>query len=109
MRKPPNENSRLKTILYLCRMKRLTSLLLHTPVVALLWNLLVVYCAYTLCRAIFVAMNWSLYAGTLTMSHGVELFGAGLLFDTPAHLPAPLALQGAPRRLSGGAVDLRYR
>ena len=67
-------------------MKRLTSLLLHTPVVALLWNLLVVYCAYTLCRAIFVAMNWSLYAGTLTMSHGVELFGAGLLFDTPAIL-----------------------
>ena len=56
------------------------------PVCWLLWDLLVVYCAYTLCRAAFLALNWSLYAGTLTMGHGLELFGAGLLFDTPAIL-----------------------
>ena len=31
-------------------------------------------------------LNWSLYAGTLTFGHGLELFGAGLLFDTPAIL-----------------------
>ena len=54
--------------------------------VALLWDLLVVYCAYTLCRAVFLALNWSLYAGTITLTHGLELFGAGLLFDTPAIL-----------------------
>jgi len=53
---------------------------------ALLWNLLVVYCAYTLCRIVFLALNWSLYAGSITMNHSVELFGAGLLFDTPAIL-----------------------
>ncbi len=52
----------------------------------LIWDLLVVYVAYTLCRAVFLALNWSLYAGTLTMVHGLELFGAGLLFDTPAIL-----------------------
>jgi phosphoglycerol transferase MdoB-like AlkP superfamily enzyme len=52
----------------------------------LIWDLLVVYVAYTLCRAVFLALNWSLYAGTLTMGHGLELFGAGLLFDTPAIL-----------------------
>ena len=56
------------------------------PIVALLWDLLVVYVAYTLCRGIFLMLNWSLYAGTMTWEHGAELFGAGLLFDTPAIL-----------------------
>ena len=66
-------------------MKRYSSL--HgTPVVGLVWNLLVVYVAYTLCRCVFLALNWSLYAGTMTLAHGAELFGAGLLFDTPAIL-----------------------
>ena len=58
----------------------------NIPIVTLLWDLLVVYCAYTLCRAVFLMLNWSLYAGTLTFGHGLELFGAGLLFDTPAIL-----------------------
>ena len=56
------------------------------PLAAVLWDLLVVYIAYTLCRGVFLALNWSLYAGTLTWSHGLGLFGAGLLFDTPAIL-----------------------
>ena len=58
----------------------------NIPLVAVLWDLLVVYCAYTLCRGIFLALNWSLYANTLTWGHGLGLFGAGLLFDTPAIL-----------------------
>ena len=58
----------------------------NIPLVNLLWDLLVVYIAYTLCRGIFTILNWSLYAGTLTWGHGLELFGAGLLFDTPAIL-----------------------
>ena len=44
------------------------------------------YIAYTLCRGVFLILNWSLYAGTLTLGHGMKLFGAGLLFDTPAIL-----------------------
>ena len=52
----------------------------------LIWDLLIVYCAYSLCRAVFLALNWSLYAGTMTFAHATELFGAGLLFDTPAIL-----------------------
>ena len=60
--------------------------LLNSTIPALLWDLLVVYIAYTLCRGIFTVLNWSLYAGTLTWGHGLELFGAGLLFDTPAIL-----------------------
>ena len=59
---------------------------LNNAIMGLVWNLLVVYGAYTLCRAIFLALNWPLYAGTLTLGHGMELFGAGLLFDTPAIL-----------------------
>jgi phosphoglycerol transferase MdoB-like AlkP superfamily enzyme len=66
-------------------MKRPESLS-SSPVLGLIWNLLVVYCAYTICRAVFLALNWSLYAGTLTLGHTLELFGAGLLFDTPAIL-----------------------
>ncbi len=53
---------------------------------ALVWNLLVAFMAYTLCRIVFLTLNWSLYAGTLTLGHTMELFGAGLLFDTPAIL-----------------------
>ena len=58
----------------------------NIPLIAVLWDLVVVYIAYTLCRGIFLILNWSLYAGTLTWGHGMKLFGAGLLFDTPAIL-----------------------
>ena len=60
--------------------------LFKIPLVAVLWDLLVVYVAYTLCRGVFLILNWPLYAGTLSWSHGLGLFGAGLLFDTPAIL-----------------------
>ena len=53
---------------------------------AIVWNLLIAFMAYTLCRIVFLTLNWSLYAGTLTLGHTMELFGAGLLFDTPAIL-----------------------
>ena len=58
----------------------------NIPLAAALWDLLMVYVAYTVCRAVFLMLNWSLYADTLTWSHGFGLFGAGLLFDTPAIL-----------------------
>ena len=53
---------------------------------ALLNNLLVVYVLFTLCRLVFLLTNWNLYAGTLTWSHALSLFSAGLLFDTSAIL-----------------------
>ncbi len=58
----------------------------NIPLAAAFWDLLMVYVAYTVCRAVFLMLNWSLYADTLTWSHGFGLFGAGLLFDTPAIL-----------------------
>ena len=62
--------------------------------IALLWNLLVVYVAYTLCRVAFLLTNWTLYSGTLTWSHAMELFRAGLIFDTTAilYLNIPIIL-----------------
>jgi phosphoglycerol transferase MdoB-like AlkP superfamily enzyme len=35
---------------------------------------------------IFVLANWTIYSGTLTWGHTLELFGAGLIFDTSAIL-----------------------
>lgn len=68
-------------------MKRTSSSFLSRAALpGILWDILVVYLAYTLCRAVFLALNWPLFAGTMTLSHGMELFGAGLLFDTPAIL-----------------------
>ena len=66
-------------------MKQLNRLL-NATIPALLWDLFVVYCAYAMCRLVFLVANWSLYAGTLTFGHGLGLFGAGVLFDTPAIL-----------------------
>ena len=62
--------------------------------IALLWNLLVLYLAYTLCRLAFLLTNWTLYSGTLTWSHAMELFRAGLIFDTTAilYLNIPIIL-----------------
>ncbi len=56
------------------------------PVVALLSNLLLVYVLFTLCRLVFLAVNWPMYADTMTWSHAVSLFVAGLKFDTTAIL-----------------------
>ena len=56
------------------------------PIFALLSNLLVVYVLFSLCRLVFLLVNWSLYADTLSLSHGLSLFAAGIIFDTSAIL-----------------------
>ena len=59
---------------YLCHLK------------AWLWNLLIVYIAYTLCRIIFLFVNWDAYSDTMTWGHALHLMRAGLIFDTTAIL-----------------------
>ena len=54
------------------------------PIMALSWNMVVAYLVFTVCRVAFLLCNWSLYAGTLTLGHGLGLMGAGLIFDTTA-------------------------
>ena len=60
----------------------------------LLSILVALYLCYTFCRLAFLFTNWHLYAGTLTLKHALELFRAGLIFDTPAilYLNAPVLL-----------------
>lgn len=53
---------------------------------ALVGNLCVVYLLFTLCRLVFLLTNWGLYADSMTWSHGLSLFAAGLIFDTTAIL-----------------------
>jgi len=52
----------------------------------LLRNLLWVYLLYTVSRGAFLAINWPLYSGQLTWGHTLDLFAAGLWFDTTAIL-----------------------
>lgn len=52
---------------------------------ALLWNLLIVYIAYTLCRLVFYLNNIHIYSD-ISAGHLFDLFGAGLIFDTSAIL-----------------------
>lgn len=51
---------------------------------AWLWNLLMVYIAYSLCRIIFLLVNWEAYSETMTLGHALHLMRAGLIFDTSA-------------------------
>ena len=53
---------------------------------ALVSNLAVAYVLFTLCRLVFLVMNWGLYADTMTWGHGLDLFAAGVIFDTSAIL-----------------------
>ena len=50
---------------------------------ALLWNLLIVYVAYSLCRLMFYLLNLPTYSD-ISGGHVLDLFGAGLIFDTSA-------------------------
>ena len=77
--------------------------------IAVLWDLVVAYIAYTLCRGVFLILNWSLYAGTLTWGHGMKLFGAGLLFDTPAILYTNAIIMVMFWVLPCGTLDLYHR
>ena len=56
------------------------------PIAALASNLLVVYVLFSVCRLVFLLINWSLYADTMTWGHALSLFRAGLIFDTTAIL-----------------------
>ncbi len=51
---------------------------------AFVWDTVLVYVAYMVCRLAFVLTNWDLYAGRMTWGHGLSLLRAGWTFDTSA-------------------------
>ncbi len=60
--------------------------ILFSNVFSLVWNLLLVYICYSLCRLAFLLENFRLFAGHLDWGYALSLFGAGLIFDTSAIL-----------------------
>lgn len=52
-------------------------------ILRLIWNILLVYAAYGICRATFMICNSNMYHGIET-SHIFDLFKAGLIFDSSA-------------------------
>lgn len=59
---------------------------LFANVLTLVWNLVLVYVCYTLCRLAFLLLNWDVFSGHLTWGYAVSLFRAGIIFDTTAIL-----------------------
>ena len=55
----------------------------HSTVASVLFNLLMVYAMYFVCRLVFIAMNPSTLAGTGSLE-ALRLFRGGFLFDTSA-------------------------
>lgn len=56
------------------------------PICALLYNLLIVYLMYTICRLLFVWCNGTMYAGHLSTPYLLKLLVAGTKFDTTSIL-----------------------
>lgn len=60
--------------------------ILFSNVSSLVWNLFLVYICYSLCRLAFLLENFRLFGEHLDWSYALNLFGAGLIFDTSAIL-----------------------
>ena len=57
-----------------------------SPLIAVMLNILLLYVAYFLTRMVYLAVNWSYFAPTLTMHSLGEIIRGGLMFDTAAIL-----------------------
>ena len=58
--------------------------LFRSNLTALLFNLFLVYLAYTFCRVLFICMNFNSFADHLTWGYFFHLLSSGLVFDTAA-------------------------
>ncbi len=59
---------------------------LFSNVLSLIWNLFVIYVCYSLCRLTFLLENFRLFSENLTLGYALNMFGAGIIFDTTAIL-----------------------
>lgn len=50
------------------------------------YNMVLVYVVYELCRLVFLAVNWGMFAETLTWGSFAEMLKGGWMFDTSAIL-----------------------
>lgn len=59
---------------------------LFSNVFSLIWNLFIIYVCYSLCRLTFLLENFRLFSENLTGEYALNMFGAGIIFDTTAIL-----------------------
>ena len=57
-----------------------------SPLLAVIWNIVLAYGVYFLARVVFLVKNYSYFEQGLSVSHLMEMFGGGLVFDTAAIL-----------------------
>ncbi len=63
-------------------MKQFIKAVLGTPFITLLWNLLMVYICFMICRIAFIWYNWDLYSGYLDTELVLNMLKGSLRFDT---------------------------
>ena len=59
--------------------------LLSVPL-CFVWNMALVYVIYEICRLVFLAVNWGMFADSLTWGGFMEMLRGGWFFDTSAIL-----------------------
>ena len=59
--------------------------LLSVPL-CFVWNMVLVYVIYEICRLVFLAVNWGMFADSLTWGGFMEMLRGGWFFDTSAIL-----------------------
>ena len=67
-------------------MKVFYRLNLLSPLVAVLYNLLLVYAFYFIARLVYMLENWSYFSFRLITPYLLDILGGGLIFDTSAIL-----------------------
>jgi phosphoglycerol transferase MdoB-like AlkP superfamily enzyme len=67
-------------------MKDFRKIGLLSPIVAILFNLLIAYVVYFIARISYLFENWSYFSQNLSFGHLMEMLGGGLVFDTSAIL-----------------------
>ena len=80
----PSEDFRIVTLIKTEEVK-LKRTLFSAPL-CFVFNLVLVYIVYEICRLVFLAANWSVFADSLTWSSFREMLQGGWYFDTSAIL-----------------------
>lgn len=66
------------------KIKRFLTYNSFAPLLTVVWNLVLVYVVYFVCRIVFLLTNYSSFSDNLTAGHLMEMLRGGFLFDSSA-------------------------
>lgn len=66
------------------KIKRFLTYNSFAPLLTVVWNLVLVYVVYLVCRIVFLLTNYSSFSDNLTAGHLMEMLRGGFLFDSSA-------------------------